>query len=463
MGIVYGAHLKAIGVYMSVFRSLLLLAVFLSGSIASAFAPSPMYYTTNGYRVPVTARFASPSELCNKIKQEFADNNPGRTYSVSSAAYPDGCWINEYGTGGGLLDQKPFNVSLDGASCPANSTKVGADCVCNAGLAEQGGQCVDLNAQCAAKSGQDSIVNFTVGYARTPDSADLDIVGSVNQFPASGELCHQGCKVGASIGGPGVTAWRSQTPTAQGLYRLSMDLPAVQLGTACTADGGSSAPLRPDLPSPTCPGFVGEVNGKPGCYGTANNPVNVVPADRPPVAPVAGNPAAGQKPASGEGSGTGSAGRTPTTGNGGNAGGPASAAVGGAGGGAGGTAASGAGTKPTEDGKEQVACGAPGQPKCGIDESGTPKDYTGKDGLTEWKAAVDSNRAQIKDSGGGVFDGFAVFFSAPPVAACSSFALPNDYGSLDPCPVVDGVRGVMGYIWALGALFLCIGWIREAI
>lgn len=347
--------------------------------------------------------------------------------------------------------------------CPENSAKVGSDCVCNAGFAEQGGQCVDINAQCAAKSGQDSIVNFTVGYARTPDSADLDIVGPVNQFPASGELCYQGCKVGASIGGPGVTAWRSQTPTAQGLYRLSMDLPAVQLGTACTADGGSSAPLRPDLPSPTCPGFVGEINGKPGCYGTAGSPVNVVPADRPPVAPVAGNPAAGQKPASGEGSGTGSAGRTPTTGNGGNAGGPASAAVGGAGGGAGGTAASGAGTKPTEDGKEQVACGAPGQPKCGIDEGGTPKDYTGKDGLTEWKAAVDSNRAQIKDSGGGVFDGFAVFFSAPPVAACSSFALPNDYGSLDPCPVVDGVRGVMGYIWALGALFLCIGWIREAI
>ena len=333
----------------------------------------------------------------------------------------------------------------------------------NGTISQRDGPCDDPDAACRPKAGQDTIVNFTVGFARTPDSADLDIVGTVNQFPASGELCYKGCKVGATIGGPGVTAWRSQTPTAQGLYRLSMDLPAVQLGTACTADGGSSAPLRPDLPSPTCPGFVGEVNGKPGCYGTADSPVNVVPADRPPVAPVAGNPAAGEKPASGEGSGTGSAGRTPTTGNGGNAGGPASAAVGGPGGGAGGTAASNAGTKPTEDGKEQVACGAPGQPKCGIDESGTPKDYTGKDGLAEWKAAVDSNRAQIKDSGGGVFDGFAVFFSAPPVASCSPFDLPNDYGSLDPCPVVDGVRGVMGYIWALGALFLCIGWIREAI
>jgi len=385
-------------------------------------------------------------------------------YSKNATASSVEIWASREGCPGyGAYDALQFTAGAVGSGCPANSSAVTGGCQCSAGFLESGGQCVDANAACSANSDQDSIINFTVGYARTPDSADFDIVGTVNQFPASGELCHQGCKVGASIGGPGVTAWRSQTPTAQGLYRLSMDLPAVQLGTACSADGGSSAPLRPDLPSPPCPGFVGEVNGKPGCYGTASNPVNVVPADRPPVAPVAGNPAAGEKPASGEGSGTGSAGRTPTTGNGGNAGGPASAAVGGAGGGAGGTAASGASTKPTEDGKEQVACGAPGQPKCGIDESGTPRDYTGKDGLAEWRAAVDSNRAQIKDSGGGVFDGFAVFFSAPPVAACSPFSLPNDYGSLDPCPVVDGVRGVMGYIWALGALFLCIGWIREAI
>ena len=168
-----------------------------------------------------------------------------------------------------------------------------------------------------------------------------------------------------------------------------------------------------------------------------------------------GNPAAGTKPTSGSGSGSGGAGRTPGAGSGGSAGGPAGAANG--------SGTKPDGTKPTEEGKEQQNCGAPGQPKCGIEEGGTPKTYTGNDGLADWKAAVDSNRAQIKDSGGGVFDGFAVFFSAPPVAACSPFSLPNDYGSLDPCPVVDGVRGVMGYIWALGALFLCIGWIREAI
>ena len=421
-------------------------------SASAAFPPSPVYtvYAGGSYHT-------GPS-------REAACSKAGPLIPPSSFTF-----ISAAPSGGNCVAQTVQNGSYSSVivgptySCSANSSPVSGGCGCNSGFLEQGGQCVDANAACTPKAGRDTIVNFTVGYARTPDSADLDIVGPVNQFPASGELCYQGCKVGASVGGPGVTAWRSQTPTAQGLYRLSMDLPAVHLGTVCTADGGSSAPLRPDLPSPTCPGFVGEINGKPGCYGTAGSPVNVVPADRPPVAPVAGNPAAGQKPASGEGSGTGSAGRTPTTGNGGNAGGPASAAVGGPGGGAGGTAASNAGTKPTEDGKEQVACGAPGQPKCGIDESGTPKDYTGKDGLAEWKAAVDSNRAQIKDSGGGVFDGFAVFFSAPPVASCSPFDLPNDYGSLDPCPVVDGVRGVMAYIWALGALFLCIGWIREAI
>lgn len=438
------------------FRSaLILLSVVFCGLAAASFPPSSQYsvnYSGTNYG-------STPDAACAAASVVYDGANGPATVSYQvTGQYQNNCRVTS--SSGDVWDW-PINSS--GSGCPANSTLQGESCVCSSGFTESGGQCVDANAACAPKMGKSTIVNFTVGYARTPDANDYDLVGAPNKLPASGNLCYQGCAVAASYGGPGVSAWRSQTPTAQGLYRLSLDLPALQLGTACTADGGSSAPLRPDLPSPPCPGFVGEVNGKPGCYGTANNPVNVVPADRPPVAPVAGNPAAGEKPASGEGSGTGSRGRTPTTGNGGNAGGPASAAVGGAGGGAGGTAASGASTKPTEEGKEQVACGAPGQPKCSIDESGTPRDYTGNAGLTEWKAAVDSNRAQIKDSGGGVFDGFAIFFSAPPVASCSPFDLPNDYGSLDPCPVVDGVRGVMGYIWALGALFLCIGWIREAI
>jgi len=461
VGIVYGAHLKAIGVYMSVFRSLLLLAVFLSGSIASAFAPSSMYYTTNGYRVSITARFASPSELCNKIMQEFVDNNPERTYSVSSAAYPDGCWINEYGSGGAFLDRKPFNVSLDGAACPANSVKVGADCVCNAGLVEQGGQCVDPNQACQAKSGTSSIVNVTVAWQRTPSVASgVDwLYPTKLSSSGTGSACNGGCMQNFDAHEPCADcgSYVSQVPNSQGLYRVSIDFMGHYSGSACS-DSPSDQVIKPDdSKDPPCPGFVGEVNGVKGCYGTADKPVR-------PSAPDPnldkngkdqGNPAAGTKPTSGSGSGSGGAGRTPGAGSGGSAGGPAGAANG--------SGTKPDGTKPTEEGKEQQNCGAPGQPKCGIDESGTPKTYTGSDGLADWKAAADSNRAQIKDSGGGVFDGFAIFFSAPPVASCSPFDLPNDYGSLDPCPVVDGVRGVMGYIWALGALFLCIGWIREAI
>lgn len=392
-------------------------------------------------------------------------------YNVSTAQAACSLWLNgrtQYALN--IVDENSalcYASPYDGYSifrtasliCPANSVLSGSNCVCDAGTVEQGGQCVDPNAACTPKMGQSTIVNFTVGYARTPDANDFDVVGTPNQLPASGNLCYQGCNVAASYGGPGVSAFRSQTPTAQGLYRLSLDLPALQLGTACTADGGSSAPLRPDLPSPTCPGFVGEVNGKPGCYGTANSPVNVVPSDRPPVAPVAGNPAAGEKPASGEGSGTGSAGRTPTTGNGGNAGGPASAAVGGAGGGAGGTAASGAGTKPTEDGKEQVACGAPGQPKCGIDETGTPK---GKE-----DTAVADAQKTIKPLDDFVKNPTSFLPTFPTInwaftlpTGCSPIALTAFdpwLQSIDICTWLPMFHDLMSFIWVMGGIFGAIG------
>ena len=433
-----------------------LLLNLVSLSIAFALVPLSPVYEYRG------RTYSSASAACAAYIAYVQPSNPNNTYSFAGATDQPSytvCHINVSSSDGSWTDN--VNIGRSGSACPANSSPVTGGCQCASGFIESGGQCVDPNQACQAKSGTSSIVNVTAGWQRTPTVAS----GADWLYPTklsssgTGSACNGGCMQNFDANEPCADcgSYVSQVPNSQGLYRVSVDFMGHFSGSACT-DSPSDQVIKPDdSKDPPCPGFVGEVNGVKGCYGTADKPVRPESPD-PNIdknGKDKGNPAAGNKPSSGAGSGSGGAGRTPGSGSGGSAGGPAGAANG--------SGTKPDGTKPTEEGKEQQNCGAPGQPKCSIEEGGTPKAYTGKDGLTEWKAAVDSNRAQIKDSGGGVFDGFAVFFSAPPVAACSPFSLPNDYGSLDPCPVVDGVRGVMGYIWALGALFLCIGWIREAI
>lgn len=121
-------------------------------------------------------------------------------------------------------------------------------------------------------------------------------------------------------------------------------------------------------------------------------------------------------------------------------------------------------TDPQEP-QEIKVCGLPNTPPCKIDETGTPDaaPTANQEKIDEYKSKMDEQRDQIKEAGSGIFDSFNIFFSAPPFAACTPYTLPRDMGVVDPCPVVDGVRAVMAYIWALGALFLCVGWIREAV
>lgn len=356
-------------------------------------------------------------------------------------------------------------------TCPANSSSVSGGCQCNAGYDESGGQCVPHNNVCTPNAGKVQVTNWTVGFFRTPDDNDFSAVGPVNKLPASGTFCSGGCKMNIpDAGAPGWAAWRSQAPNAQGLYRGSLDIPAVNSGQECTS-GAADMPLSPTAVEPQCPGSVGEVNGKLGCYGTAQNPVTTTPSDRPPVTPIAGNPTAGPKPATGEGSGTGSAGRTPSAGNGGNGGGPAAAGVGGKGGGAGGTA-TGAGTTGTGDQEKPDPCGAPGQPECNVkvNEKGTPEGAgtsydTAKAKLDETKTKNEEQLAKAAGTGDkGFFEPIRSMFWAPPVAACEPFTLPQQVGGLqlDGCSVVDGVRNAMALVWAGAGLFLCFGMIKRS-
>ena len=330
----------------------------------------------------------------------------------------------------------------------------GGSGVTSYGFYQKPGTCGDP--VCQSQQGQSKVVNFTAGWARSATPNSGDYVGELS-FPAPGAtFCVEGCAVET---GNVDNCYRSDEPAPTGLHRISCDYSMVGKGTQCTASAVDAAHDKTQPPLP-CPGFVGEVNGQTKCVGTASKPIP--PPSGPGVTQATGanedkgNPTAGTKPSSGEGSGTGGAGRTPSTGSGTAAGGPAGAA--------------GSGTKPDgttpkpDDGKEQANCGAPGQPKCGIDESGTPTKFDGdKAALDAWKSAVEANRATIKDADGSFFDSYSMFFAVPPIVPCEPIELPNDQVLTRQCDVVEGTRSVMSYIWALAAIWICLGWIREAI
>lgn len=292
-----------------------------------------------------------------------------------------------------------------------------------------------------------------------------------NQLPSGGQfsVCSPstpggttGCKQDIDANEPcaDCKGWVSQTPGNNGLYRVSTDFRGHYSGEACGASDSAVPPelLTPDdSKDPPCPGYVGEVNGVKGCFGNAQKPVPSTDPNKPNNnGSDKGNPPAGNKPDSGPGSGSDGPGRTPDTGTGGSGGGPSGAA--------GGTKPDGNTDKP-EEGKEQQACGAPGQPPCKIDETGTPKEYKGDGGkgLDKWKADIEANRDQMKESGGGIFDSMNVLFAAPPLASCTPIPLPGGVAYEKQCEVVDTGRAIMAYVWALTAIWLCLGWIREAV
>lgn len=117
-----------------------------------------------------------------------------------------------------------------------------------------------------------------------------------------------------------------------------------------------------------------------------------------------------------------------------------------------------------------ITCGLPGTPPCKIDETSTPEivvDTVYVPKADAVKASKDTGLEQMKTGGGSLFGSWGLFFSAPAFVACSPVVLPSfqgaSMGSIDPCPVVDGVRSVMAYIWAFAGLMLCLGMIRKTV
>ena len=430
---------------------------------ASSFAALPTVTEYSGTNWGSGVWHGSSAEACTAAAQNRGAS-VGSGYS-GFTGYVEGtaCRISAKSNATGQVNENWGGDSLlsRGGGCPANSSPSGGQCQCEPGYSEQGGQCVNPDQACQAKSGTSGIVNLTVAWQRTPSTAfgeEWLHYTNILRKDGTGSVCNGGCmqNFDSNEACSECKAYVSQTPSPQGLYRFSIDMLGHYTGGSCTDGPADQAAKADDSKDPPCPGFVGEVNGVKGCYGTADKPVRTEPPD--PNADRkqrdSGNPSAGTKPESGPGSGSGGPGRTPSTGSGGSQGGPASAA---------GTGSGDGTTDKPGDGKEQQSCGAPGQPPCKLDESGTPGTFSPNSGVKDYKDKMDQQREQIKGAGDGVFGGLNVFFSAPPVVGCSPFALPNEMGAIDPCGVVDGVRAVMAYLWAIAALWLCLGWIREAV
>lgn len=141
-------------------------------------------------------------------------------------------------------------------------------------------------------------------------------------------------------------------------------------------------------------------------------------------------------------------------GNGGNAGGPSTAAI----------DATGNGTvdKPGE-GKEQAACGAPGQPKCGIDETGTPD---GKGRMASDLSSFGNELKKREDalgtvtSASGKDTSWGIMPQWTQGGTCSPwhiFTLPPFLNSmsvdLNLCPYKVYTDGIANFIWVALAIF----------
>lgn len=112
-------------------------------------------------------------------------------------------------------------------------------------------------------------------------------------------------------------------------------------------------------------------------------------------------------------------------------------------------------------------CGTGVPCKVAVEETGTPTAFASdkfKSLADAWKDQGQANLDTIAGRGDkGFFLGWDVMFQAPAISSCTPFVLPRDMGAIDPCGVVDGVRYIVGLMWAVGGLFMSLKMIREVV
>lgn len=120
-------------------------------------------------------------------------------------------------------------------------------------------------------------------------------------------------------------------------------------------------------------------------------------------------------------------------------------------------------TETTDQPFPEWLCGVLGMPDCNVkvNETGTPEwEQPDNSALDEIKAADAAKMDEVAQT---IPDPDLGWFGAPPLAACRPYPLPNNMGEIDACAVVDSVRSVMAYLWALVAAWMAFGWIRQAV
>lgn len=127
------------------------------------------------------------------------------------------------------------------------------------------------------------------------------------------------------------------------------------------------------------------------------------------------------------------------------------------------TNADGSTTETQRETEPDLLCGVPGFPPCNVkvEEKGIP----------EWVQPSNKDLEDVKTADAVKLNEVAQtipqpdlgWFGAPPIAACRKIVFPHGIGEADPCGVVDSVRSVMAYLWAIVAAWMSFGWIRQAV
>jgi hypothetical protein len=445
-------------------------------ALGNGYTTANVWRTTSQWPDPLTA--PTMAELVQKACDAYSSLTVSsghytcratRVTGALTGSFDRGYWYDPWAAWYETVTY-PVNASAYSA-CPANSTASGSSCTCNTGYsANLAGTACDVTNACSSEAGKLITTNYTVGWVLNPKYQPVDAVSNtVGDYlgPALNSYqCVAGCRRYIDGLKDGPQGFVSSEPSGSGLYRLSLDFVTVGQGTTCTTP--TNDPSNPNAPNPACPGTIGEVNGQTRCLPKSGGPAIPPPSNTasapPPGVPITpGNPAAGDKPSSGSGAGSGGGGRTPTvggggtnsnpsSGGGGNSGGSSSAAGGGTSGGVGaGTTSGGAASGAAAGDKPEANCGAPNQPKCKIDETGTP-DGQAEVGQrnTAFDQAVASSKTQIDESGGKVTGLPWTWSFTFPTASCTAFHWGKNAAYLvDPCnnEWVNRLRAVIAYLF----------------
>lgn len=247
-----------------------------------------------------------------------------------------------------------------------------------------------------------------------------------------------------------------------GTVSPSADVPPTTDTAASVASGGVSCTVGVNCPPSTAfggtaPPPVIDTTGTTPISGTSSGPTTV------PCGPGITGPGCPPVSTTGTGTGTGTSTPVPTgttdptgTGTAGTTG-----TVGSTTGTAGGTTGATSATTGTPTGSQPCAT-----VECTvkIDESGTGSGVGAGSGLLDAaKGAADSLAQSVKDAVTTDHDtGFGFSFTLP-TATCTGFVLPNNIGTIDPCPAVDLMRQAIDYAWILTTIWLCIGMVKRTI